>query len=251
MDLIIFGVILLSLVLAGFIKGFSGFGTSIVLTGIMLFYYDPAYIIPVAALLSIVLNIFLLVEHAPHLKTVKDNFALQPATLISLLVGTYVGVKLLLVLNVNIIKIIFAIFILLFLYSIRHKVKTHSTFKPSKTTVNVLIGLVSGFFSGLINVNGPAPTMFALYHKYNKVKMLKAIVIFFFIADLITIILFWMNGMYYTESIKLFLMFIPFVVLGFLGGMYARQQVHDTTFKKMVVGLLVLVAIRLFFAGLF
>ena len=239
---------MLVFIFAGFIKGFSGFATSIVLTGILVFFYEPSFLIPILALISMMLNILLFIEHFKYIKKVKNNFALRIETILALLVGTFIGVKLLVYLNVNIIKIILGFLILGFIYLIRHKFKRND-FIITKTWLNIIIGSVAGLFSGLINVNGPPVVLFGMYYHYNKIKLLKSIVIFFIIADLITIIVFYFTGLYTSESINLFLKAIPFVLLGFFGGVLVRKQCKDAVFKKYVLALLILIAAKLIFDG--
>jgi len=242
-------IILVILLIAGFIKGFSGFATSMVLTAGLVFYYTPLYIIPILAMLSVTLNIFLVIEHFKYIKQAKDNFALRPETIIALLAGTFIGAYFLGYLNPNIIKIVLGLFIIVFIYLIRDKIKEHKEYIKSKFWLNIIIGSVSGLFSGFINVNGPPAMLFGLYHKYDKIKLLKAVSVFFLIADALTIIVFYINGFYSLNSLITYIEFIPFIIIGFLVGAYTRRHVDNTTFKKYVVILLLILAVELLING--
>jgi len=247
-------VILIAAILlaAGFIKGFSGFATSIILSGFLFFYYDPILIVPVLALISFCLNILILIEHAKYIKNLKSNFAFRPETLILLIIGIFLGAKALLFFNPNIIKIVFALAVVLAVYLINHKIsEDDNSFKIPRWESNAIIGFISGFFSGMINVNGPPALIYGLYHKYNKIKLLKSVVVFYLIADLITLIIFWLHGMYSVESIILFLWFIPAALIGFFIGMVVRVKTSNIRFKKYVIFLILMIAVKMFIESVY
>lgn len=244
-------MMLVALLLGGFIKGFSGFGTSLFLVGVLLFFFPPNFIIPVLALLSLMLNIFLIAEHHKHIdvESFYSNFALRHETMISLVIGTFIGAILLKYLDVSLVKIIFGIVIVFIVVMLKNKVHTHEHIM-SVVPRNIIIGSLTGIFSGLINVNGPIPAIYAMRHNYDKIKMLKSITIFLFIADIIAITTFLVLGLYSFESILVFVFFLPIILMGFLFGKILRQQVSDSYFKKGVLLLLFILAVKLCIDGL-
>lgn len=237
-------IISAALVLAGFIKGFSGFGTSIILSGALLIFYAPREIIPVLALISIILNLMLIVEHKKYFKTYKSNFAFQKETLIFLLLGTILGTYLLKILNTSVIKIIFGITILVFLFLLKHKVSKHK-FKIPVWEQNAFLGGLTGLFSGLINVNGPPVMIYGLHQQYNKIKLMRSMLVFLLLADFITIITFSINGLYSSISFMRFISFFPIIILGFIFGKFTRQKTDDTKFKKIIMIFLGIISIQL------
>lgn len=237
-------IIILSLVLAGLIKGFSGFATSIVLSGTLVMFYEPKLIVPVLALMSLLLNIFIIVEHFKYIKACKHNFALRPETIFMLIIGIVIGAQLLVVLDTNLIKFVFAVMMIVFVWLVKHKISLHKHKIPGWET-NSIIGFISGLFSGLINVNGPPFVIYSLWHKYDKIKILKSVTIFFLIADVLSITVFYLRGMYSMQSITLFALFLPFVIIGFFVGKKIRNRMDDTKFKKYIIWLLVMLAAKL------
>jgi uncharacterized protein len=240
----LFIVIPLVLLIAGLIKGFSGFATSIILSGVLVMFYEPKLIVPILALMSLLLNLFLIIEHVKYIKNFKHNFALRPETIITLIVGIVIGTQLLVVLDTNLIKFIFALMMIVCIWLIKHKVSLHGYVIPRWET-NSLIGFFSGLFSGLINVNGPPFIIYSLWHKYDKIKILKSVTIFFLIADMLSVLVFYIRGMYSMYSLSLFFWFLPFVIIGFYFGQKIRNYMDDTKFKKYIIWLLLILALKL------
>ena len=106
------------------------------------------------------------------------------------------------------------------------------------------IGLVAGFFSGLINTNGPPIVLYALYKGLDKERFVGVITRFFLVADLLAIGLFLWRGLYGAAQVSYFAWFAPIAAAGFLGGRWLRRHASERAFHKAVVVFLLLIAAK-------
>lgn len=215
-------IIWIVLIFSGFIKGFSGFGTSLILASFMFLFYDPIFIVPILSLLSFTLNIILFLMNKNNLDFSNKNFALRPETLITLLIGTFLGIFFLKSVNSDIIKLLLGVLTVVFVILLIKKTK--KKINLPLWVENSIIGSISGFFSGIINVNGPPVVIFALYKKQKKNNFINSIIIFFLISDFFAIILFISQHLLFIESLKLYLIYIPFLIIGLFIGSYVRKK---------------------------
>lgn len=236
--------VLAIVLLGGLIKGFSGFGPSLVLGGLLLLFYDPVTIVPVLALLSFTMNTFILVEQWKRTRHDPASFAFKPETLLALLIGTAIGVQALVTLPVGVVKVVFGLLIVTFiaLYFKRPRFMTKA--KVPARVQHGGVGLVAGFFSGLINTNGPPIVLYGLYKRLDKRRFLGVITRFFLVADALTIALFAARGLYGAEQFSYFLWFVPAAMAGFLMGRGLRLKASEKSFHQAVVTFLLLIAVK-------
>jgi len=236
--------VLAIVMLGGLVKGFSGFGPSLVLGGLLLLFYDPVTIVPVLALLSFTMNTFILVEQWKRTRHDPASFAFRPETLVALLVGTAIGVQALVALPVGVVKVVFGLLIVTFIALYFKQPRFMTRTRVSARLQHGVVGLVAGFFSGLINTNGPPIVLYGLYRRLDKNRFLGVITRFFLVADALAIGLFAVKGLYGAEQWSYFLWFIPVALAGFLIGKGVRLKASEKAFHQAVVAFLLLIAVK-------
>ena len=243
-------IMLIVAVLGGFIKGFAGFGSSLFIGSALLLFYDPLYVIPLMVLISVFLNVLLFIEHVHHIKDLNGNFAFRKETLGFMFIGIILGAYLLRFLDPSYIKMAFGLIILVVLFEARKHLHKHKHEHPG-IVKNSLVGFFGGLFSGMINVNGPFAAMYGLHLKYNKIKLMKATIIFSFIADIVTLVVFYFNGFFISKYTVFYIIGMLVALIGFIIGMEVRRKTDHTKFKEWVWLLLIIFALKLIIDGFY
>lgn len=241
-------VLVLLIVLSGFIKGFTGFGLSLILISVLFeMGYTVSEFLPILVPLFVVLDIILYLENRKNIKLdFNENFTLHPTTLMTLFIGVLFGTYLLTAINGEFLKISFAILILILLFVLVEKVDIHQMRTPSERS-NGFFGFGAGILTGLFTLNAMPPSIYLMYYQYPKEKYMANFVTFVIFSDLILVAvylskdLFTLSGFF--VSMQLFFM----VLVGFLGGIYARKFVSTSTFKSIVIIILGLNSLKIIF----
>ncbi len=240
--------IILLIVLAGFIKGFTGFGMSLILISVLFeLGFVASEFLPIIVPLFVVLDIMLYFENKKNIKLdFAENFTLHPNTLMSLFLGVLFGTYLLTVVNTNYLKLFFAIVILISLFFLIEKVDLHQMRNPSEKE-NGFFGFGTGILTGLLTMNAIPPTIYLMYHQYPKEKYMANLVTFIIFSDIILVAVYLFKGLFtysaFLVSAKLF-----FIVLaGFLAGIYIRKYVPTKTFKSIIIMVLAINAVKIIF----
>ena len=235
-------------ILAGFIKGFVGFGLSLVLISVLIEAgIPPSQLLPILVPLFIVLDIMLYFENRKHVTLdFKENFTLHPTTLMTLFIGLLIGTYLLTVTNVDILKLGFAFLVLIVIFFLIGKVDTHQMRIPSEKS-NGFFGIITGLLTGLFTLNAAPTSIYLLFYQYPKEKYMGSLVTFIIFSDLLLVAvylfkdLFTLSG-FFTSS-KLFVL----VLLGFLIGSYGRRNIKGKYFKAFVILILALNSLKIIF----
>lgn len=240
--------LILLIVLAGFIKGFTGFGLSLVLISVLLkMGYTVAEFLPIVVPLFVVLDIILYWENRKNIKLdFNENFTLHPTTLMTLFIGILFGTYLLTVIDGEFLKISFAVLILILLFVLIEKVDIHQMRIPSERS-NGFFGLGTGIMTGLFTINAIPPSIYLMYYQYPKEKYMANLITFIIFSDVILVAVYLSKDLFtlsgFMVSIQLFFM----VLVGFLGGVYGRKYVSTSTFKSIVIIVLALNSLKIIF----
>ena len=88
--------IVLLAIFSGFIKGFAGFGLTLILMTVLFEISNASDFLPILVPLFVILDLILYLEHKNHIHLdFKENFTLHPTTLMTLFLGTMFGTYLL------------------------------------------------------------------------------------------------------------------------------------------------------------
>lgn len=235
-------VIILLMLLSGFIKGFVGFGFSMILIVVLLdMGIKQTELMPILVPLFVVLDILLYIENRKHIniKTVdyKTNFALHPTTLMTTFVGVLLGTYLLLEFDVEILKLFFAISVLIILTLLIYKVDKHQIKVPDERQ-NVAFGSFAGLLTGLFTLNGIVATIYLLYHQYPKEKYMAVLVTFLLLSDIILVSVYLFAGLFTVSGLILSMQILLIVLVGFYGGVFMRNYVSARLFKLVIITIL-------------
>jgi hypothetical protein len=241
-------VLILLAVLSGFVKGFVGFGLSLVLiSGLMTIGIPANEFMPILVPLFVILDLLLFLENKKHISLdYKENFTLHPTTLLTLFLGLLLGTYFLTILPIDIIKLSFAILVLIAVFFLLEKVSNHQMSYPSEKA-NGVFGGITGFLTGLFTLNAIPPSIYMIYHQYPKEKYMGSLVTFLLISDLLLVAVYLFKELFTLEGFLITLNLIFVVLAGFFFGAYLRRIVPTKHFKVFVILVLALNSIKIIF----
>ncbi|MCR4903909.1 MAG: sulfite exporter TauE/SafE family protein [Butyrivibrio sp.] len=223
---------------AFFIKGLCGFANTLVFDSILTFGNANINVSPVEVLLGYPTNIILSFKER---KAIDTRICIPLSILV--LTGSIPGIFLLKNADVNIVKIIFGIAVILIGIEmlLREFIKRNA--KSSKVFL-IIIGILSGALCGLYGIG-------ALLGAYlgrvtRDTKSFKAnICIVFAVENTFRIILYFINGILTIEVFKKVIFLIPFALLGLFIGDRCSSILNEKVIKKLVIIMLIVSGIAL------
>lgn len=234
-----FVYIALAALLAGLVKGTSGFGSSLVALPLLTIFYDTQTVVIMMLTFNVFLNFLLHFEHRTfsfdHLKGVSV------LTIFGVLF-TFVGIYLLGNLNGEIIKLI-AFFLIVF--AILNKVfSVHINIKDTPV-MQGLTGIFSGLGNGIASIDGPPVVFYLTSIKADKKKFKSTLASYFMILAIMSIAGLILTSQY-TKDMMFDLFYVgTFASIGTLIGIFISTRLDEKKFDKYVVVLLIVLAVSM------
>lgn len=218
--------------IAGFIQGFTGFGSGLIAIPLLCLVVDFKFAIPLAALNGLVITSFLALRLRSHLELSK----LAPLCLASL-PGVVVGVTLLK--NVHSRTMALLLGILLIGYS------SYNLFlSPRPRGLHRNWGYLAGFCAGAIgsafSTGGPPVIIYTTLTGWSKEYIKATLTGFFFFGAILVTSAHAVTGLTTAAVFKAFLLSAPFVFFGTLVGNHCYGLVSGTHYIKSIYILLIL-----------
>jgi len=226
-----FGVVLV----AGWIRGYSGFGFSMVVVTALSLVLTPVEIVPVTLLLEILASFWLL----PRIWRQIDWGSLK-WLFGGVVVGTPVGVYLLANVPARPMQLAIGLVVIGLVILLRRGVG----FKVNPTPALIV---VTGFFSGLLNggaaIAGPPVILFYLSSPVGAAVSRASLIFFFLGTDVIATLNGVWQGLLTPAVLRLAgLLTIP-MIIGIALGHRFFQRADPAVFRRKVMGLLVLISV--------
>jgi hypothetical protein len=229
-----FVFIVLILLIASIIQGFSGFGLAIISIPLLSLFMNIKSVIPLIALCGLLLNILLFIE-------LRENIVfndLKPLYFGSIF-GIPIGIIFFKYADVNLLKTIVGLIILIFVF-ISFLKNIH--LKNIKPIYGYLAGLFSGFLGGAINTNGPPVLIYQKITQKSKTAFKSAITGYFIVNSFIIVSIHLLTGITNEFVLKHFVYLFPVVILGYYLGHKTFKKINTTIFNKIVLFLLLVIA---------
>lgn len=232
------GVWLLSLgvvAIAGFTRGFSGFGSGLILAPSLSLLFNPQQVVATVVLLEMMAGAGLVPE-----AIAKTRWKQVLPLVLSAMVMVPVGAHCLALLDPTVLRRVIGGLILGFVPLLLSG-KSHYTHPHLSLTSGV--GAISGFLTGLAGIGGPPIVLYQMSGT-NPVAASRAnFIVFFALTQLIALGSYWASGMVSTAVWTLFFSLMPAFVVGLLVGRLCFKRVNEVLFRRFVVGLLLTVAL--------
>jgi uncharacterized membrane protein YfcA len=206
----------LAVLLAGFLRGLTGFGFALVAVPILSTLVEPRIVVPTILIHGTITSLPL-IFHARH--------EVQPTHIWPLMAGAIVGAPfgsyLLLVLDADTLRLLIGIvafgFALVFAAGFSRKIQ-------NERLAFVPVGFLSGLLNGSSSLAGPPVILFFANQGIPPMVFRANILALFFATNIATIIAFIVGGLFSVDAFLLSLALGPSLVIGtYLGARYARS----------------------------
>jgi uncharacterized membrane protein YfcA len=211
----------LVVVLGAVLQSLSGFGMAILAAPILVLI-DPTFLPAPVLALGFALSVLNTLRHRQQCEVKPVSIALATRTL-----GSILAVLLLPYLPINIVSIIFAVLIILFIGL------SYCSVSIKYNNKNLMIG---GFFSGLFgtitSIGGPPIAI--VFQNSPIVKVRAQLSLFFLVATAISLALLVGVGQFSLHQLSLSLSMLPAIIIGFILSMVVEKHFKGSYLKPAI-----------------
>jgi len=224
------------------LQGLTGFGFSILAVPLITLFIPPKTAVPILLIYSMIINIVVLYS-ARKAVNLKKIWILLVAGIITMPLGTH----LLVIMNENLLKIFIGSMILMF--GILLLIGFRKQFANEKIAM-LPVGMVSGLLGGSISISGPPIILFLSNQDVDKHTFRGNLAAYFFILNLFTIPVYYLNGLLTKVVWSYSLTFLPGLLIGVVVGNLLSHKIKDNHFKKITLILLIIMGLLSIISGL-
>lgn len=234
---------------AAVLHGLSGFGFPMISTAILSTQYQLSVAVTLAIIPCLVLNVWMLNADPKQslLYSIRNYSQRFWPLILSSLIGSFIGVKLLLWLNEGYLKLLLGLVIAFYVID---QLRRHPL-QVSASTQNMLIfGLLAGVVGGATNAMAPFLMMYLLSCQLEKTDIVIVSNLSFIASKLIQLFLLYPVLIQIEAHLQFLLLAITlFAVLGVWLGNHFRQSLSQQHFKYLVLALLSLLGTVAIYQG--
>lgn len=242
---------------AAVVRGATGFAQALAILPVGLFFYSPLVMVPVVLILSAEVALMFLGKYGREHDwvAVRQTELLRPSSLFVLVPGMAVGATLLGAFPEDRIRqfIGLIVFLAALLY-IAMDISVHQNRRRRRETpsrrrlllARVVTCAASGVTQGFAGIGGPPVVFFLLWRGVGPETFIVTFSALFMLADLFRFVDYGLRGYWTPEVLYLSVSLTPATILGFLMGDWLRRRfLRPEIFRRVVLGVLILVALRL------
>ena len=231
---VIIGV--LAVFVAGINRGFTGFGSGLVMVPILSMIYNPLFAVMVVTLLELIPSLQLLPRSFRdcHWRSVLPMAA-------TALVTVPAGVMLLSMLGESTMKLFIATLLFVSVIVLYFNVNFHMRDRTNR--LGIPTGGVSGLLSGATGLGGVPVIMYYLARRIPVHNTRSSTIVFLAITSLISVISFAVKGMLTTEVVNFSLYVIPVFIFAIWLGSLFFSKASEKSYRKITLAVLGCIAI--------
>jgi uncharacterized protein len=222
---------------AAIVRGFSGFGFSLLTITALSLIYTPAQIVPSIFLLEIAASLHLL----PSIWKDVHWRSLLPLV-IGCLIATPIGVWLLANIPAPPMQIAMAIFVLV---AVAVMWRGFALKTMPGTAASAAAGAASGLANGAFGIGGPPVVLFYFSSPAGNIAGRASLIAFFLFTDIIGLANQSVHGLITTDALLRAVYLLPPLLAGVWLGARSFKGTDPESFRKVVLGLLALMAVML------
>lgn len=233
--------ILLGACAGGLINGLAGSGTALFALGFLLVALDPVSAVAVVTLMSVVTGFTGLWEVRAALQV---NVARLMRFILPGLAGVPMGIALLVYINADTLKLIIAALLIVYggFFSFRANLPR---FERRTPVLDSGVGLAGGVLGGMAGLSGALPVIWCSMRPWPKAET-RAVLQPFNVAILsATTAMLWWRGAYDSTTLTAFLIALPVSLLSAQIGLLVFRRVSDNLFRRLLMGLSLLLGLGL------
>ncbi len=225
--------------LATFVQGITGFASALIAMPIVIKMFGAKTAVPMMAPIFLFLMLIMLFRYRKSMN-ISAVWRMAFSTLFGIPIGLYV------LANVSE-KISLPIFgVLIILYTL-YNIFGLKMPEPKKHYWSYIVGFFAGIMSGAFNTSGPPIIAYAHAKKWQVEEFKANLQAYFLITTIMANLGHLISGNLKTEMIPKILFALPIVLLGNSLGIYLSRFIKPKIFRKLVLGLLLLIGLKMLF----
>ncbi len=218
----------------GFVSGIAGFAFGLVALTFWVWQIDPKLLAPMVVFGSFV-------AQSLSVGVVRRSFDWKRLTpfLIGGALGVPVGAALLGVVNITMFRLTVGLILIVYCSSMLLMTNVKPCAAGGRLADGVA-GLIGGVMGGLAGLTGPAPTLWCTVRGWDKDTQRCIFQSFNLGMQAIALVTYWLNGTLTPTVGKVFALMFPAVIIPTLVGARLYKRINEVTFRRIVLGLLLL-----------
>lgn len=239
--------ILLGACAGGFVNGLAGTGTALFALGFLLVALDPVSAVAVVTLQSVITGLMGLWEVRAALRV---NVARLMRFILPGLIGIPIGLILLEHISADGLKLVVACLLVVYggFFSFRTNLPR---FERRTPVLDATVGLSGGVMSGMAGLSGAVPTIWCSLRPWPKAETRAVLQPFNVVVLSATTVMLWTRGAYDSPTVTAFLIALPASLLAAQAGLMVFRRVSDSVFRRLLIGLSLVLGLALLIDALF
>ena len=241
-------------IIASILHGITGMAFPMLATTSLTFIMPLSKVVALVALPSLLMSLLVLCTHNQKRigQEIIDYLKEYKLLAISSVIGSILGVKLLLILPISWLYLLMASVTLY--YSINGLLNIYGKVKPIKVTPNnrnmVIFGLLAGVIGGATNAMSPILLMFLFSQTDDKNRITKASNLCFLLAKIVQIYMLKNQYLLLNKSeYGLIFLLTLFAIIGLYIGIGLRSKISTKFFKILNFTILLVLAVKIGYSG--
>lgn len=227
--------------LAGIAHGVSGFGFPLISTPTVALFSEVRAAVLVTVLPNIALNVVSAASGAAWRQNLRRYWAVPAWVLVGAAIGTQVAIWA----PANVLRLLLAAMIVVYLKQDRLRVVDWSVINRHPGPTGAAMGLFGGFLSGTVNVMLPPILIYFSTLGLAPLAMTQVMNACFLVGKLSQAAVFAVQGLIDAHMLLLSIPVTLFALAGFWVGLKLRPRIPPETFRKIIRGVLWLMAAML------
>jgi uncharacterized membrane protein YfcA len=229
----------IAVLFAGYVRGFSGFGFSMMVMISLSFVLSPAEIVPMILLWEVLASAWLLPQAWRNVDWVSIGWLL-----VGVFVGTPIGVYALTQIPPKLMQAIIAVTVIFLIFAVWRGFRMSDNVGRAATSG---VGMVSGILNGGATIGGPPVVLFYYSAKSNLKRARASLIAFFLATDLFAAAICASQGLVTAKGLKLTGVLLIPMVIGLTLGSKSFLNLDQEVFRRSVMILFVFLSIVSFF----
>ena len=229
----------LTVFLGAFTQSLTGFGVALIAMAILPSLWGLPIATPLVALTGIVLETALLIRYRQSLQ-MRSIWRLVVASVVAIPFGIYILRQLDERIALFVLGLIIFGYALYALIGFRLPELHHPLWAW-------LTGLASGMLGGAYNTAGPPIVVYGNCRRWSPQEFRSNLSGFFIVNSAMVVSTHFLSGNITSEVLSVFWRVLPALALGFLAGQSLDRWLNPEVFRKIVLGVLIVLGIRLMF----
>ncbi len=229
------GLVAAVALIAGIVRGYSGFGSALMIVPVMAAVMDPRIAVPAVTAVHMLTSIQLIPEALRDCER-ERLFPLSAAGLVAMPLGVWFLATQDAGLMRQVIAVLIIVFAVAMLRGWRYTGRTRGWAAAAA-------GGIGGLIMGAATIGGPPVVMFLMAGPYKASENRAAIILYFLVVQLFALALYWYRGLMVAEVAGATLFVLPTLMLGTWMGQRLFRHASEEGFRRFALVFLLVIGV--------